>query len=208
MTLADGVVSVKRLTLAAEDTNLSLGGTVDLKGDRPLNLYAKGHVNMALLHVLDNEITSYGSTDADITVRGTVAKPVMNGRVVIAHAGFSVIDLPAALGELNGTMVFNQDRLEVEHLAGRVGGGQVSFSGYITYGNTIGFDLTTKGSDIRFRYGGVSVTADQSLRLNGTLQGSTLSGDITITRFAQIPSMDVAGAFVSQPWKCRTPHLR
>ncbi len=57
----------------------------------------------------------------------------------------------------------------------------------MTYGNTIGFDLSANGTDIRFRYGGVSVTADQSLRLNGTLRGSTLSGDITITRFAQIP---------------------
>jgi translocation and assembly module TamB len=129
----------------------------------------------------------------------------MNGRVVIAHAGFSLIDLPAGLGELNGTLVFNQDRLEIEHLAGRVGGGLVNVTGFITYGNTIGFDLTTKGTDIRFRYGGVSVTADQNLRLNGTLRGSTLSGDVTITRFAQIPSMDVAGAFVSQTVEIPNP---
>ena len=70
---------VQRLTVAAEDSNLSIGGSVDLKGDRPLDLYAKGHLNVALLHVLDNEITSYGTTDADITVQGTMAKPVMNG---------------------------------------------------------------------------------------------------------------------------------
>ena len=205
LTLADNVVSVQRLTLAADDTNFSVGGTVDLKGERPLNLYAKGHINVALWHVLDPEVTSYGSTDADITVRGTLAKPVMNGRVVIAHAGFSLIDLPAALGELNGTMVFNQDRLEVERLTGRVGGGQVNVSGYITFGNTIGFDLNANGTDIRFRYGGVSVTADQTLRLNGTLRGSTLSGDVTITRFAQIPSMDIGGAFVSQTVEVPNP---
>ncbi len=205
LTLADEVVSLNRLTVAAEDTNLSVGGTVDFKRARPLDVYAKGHLNVALLHVLDEEVTSYGSTDVDVTVRGTMAKPVMNGRVVIAHAGFSLIDLPAALGELNGTLVFNQDRLEVEHLAGRVGGGQVNFSGYMTYGNTVGFDLTTNGTDIRFRYGGVSVTADQNLRLNGTLRGATLSGEITVTRFAQIPSMDIAGAFVSQPVEVPNP---
>ena len=129
----------------------------------------------------------------------------MQGRVVIAHAGFSLIDLPAALGEMNGTLVFNQNRLEVEHLAGRVGGGQVNFSGYITYGTTIGFDLKSSGTDIRFRYGGVSVTADQNLQLNGTLKSSTLAGEITITRFAQIPSMDVTPAFVSQPVEVPNP---
>ena len=205
LALADSVVTVQRLTLAAEDTNLSIGGNVDFKGDRPLDLYAKGHLNVVLLRALDNEVTSYGTTDADITVQGTMAKPIMKGRVVIAHAGFSLIDLPAALGEVNGTMVFNQNRLEVERLAGRVGGGQVKFSGYMTFGNTIGFDLSANGTDVRFRYGGVSVTADQSLRLNGTLEGSNLSGEVTITRFAQIPSMDVAAAFASQSVEIPNP---
>ena len=196
--LDNGVVSINRLAMAAQDTHVNAGGTMDFKGERPLDLYAKAHLDMALFHALDNEITSYGTTEADVTVKGTVEKPVMNGRVVIAHAGFSVIDMPAALGELNGTLVFNQNRLEVEHLAGRVGGGPVNFSGYITYGSTIGFDLKSTGSDIRFRYGGVSVTADQNLRLAGTLQSATLTGDITITRFAQIPALDVTSSFASE----------
>ena len=55
---------------------------------------------------------------------------------------------------------------KLDAVAGRVGGGQVSFAGYITYGSTIGFDLTSHGTDIRFRYTGVSVTADQDLRLH------------------------------------------
>jgi len=196
--LADQVLTVKRFTLRSEDTNVTVGGTMDLKERRPLDLYAKGHLNMALFHALDEEITSYGSCDMDVTVTGTVDKPIMNGRVVIAHAGFSVIDLPAAMGEMNGTMVFNQDRLEVEQLAGKVGGGQVQFSGYITYGKTIGFDLNSSGTDIRFRYAGVSVTADQSLRLSGTLKSSLLSGEVTITRFAQIPATDVTAAFAPE----------
>ncbi len=198
LTLADQVVTLQRFALKSEDSTLSVGGTIDLRGDRALDLYAKGHVNLAVFHALDDEITSYGTSDADVTVKGTAAKPVMNGRVVIAHAGFSMIDLPAALGEVNGTMVFNQDRLEVEHLAGRVGGGQVTFSGNITYGNGIGFDLHSTGSDIRFRYSGISVTADQELRLNGTLKSSLLGGEVTITRFAQIPSAELTGTFSPQ----------
>ena len=195
LALDDGVVSVKRLTMSASDTHLSAGGTIDLKGERPLDLYAKGHLNLALFHAVDDEITSYGTTEADVTIKGTVAKPVITGRVVVAHAGFSMIDLPAALGEVNGTMVFNENRLEVEKLSGRVGGGLVNFSGYIVFGNTIAFDLKSDGRDIRFRYGGVSLTADQTLHLSGTLKSASLTGDITITRFAQIPAVDVAAAF-------------
>jgi translocation and assembly module TamB len=199
LALDDGVVSVKRLTMTASDTHLSVGGIIDLKGDRPLDLYAKGHLNVALFHALDDEINSYGTAEADVTIKGTAAKPLVTGRVVVAHAGFSAIDLPAALGEVNGTMVFNENRLEVEKLSGRVGGGQVNFSGYIAYGSTIAFDLKSNGNDIRFRYGGISLTADQNLHLSGTLKSASLTGDITITRFAQIPAVDVAAAFIAQP---------
>ena len=55
LSLADEVVTMKRLTLASEDTNLTLGGTLDFKGQRPLDVYAKGHLNLALFHALDDE---------------------------------------------------------------------------------------------------------------------------------------------------------
>jgi len=67
----------------------------------------------------------------------------------------------------------------------------MTFGGFVTYGRTVGFDLTASGSEVRFRYAGISVTSDQTLRLKGTLQNSSLSGDVTVTRFAQIPSTDL-----------------
>ena len=33
----------------------------------------------------------------------------------VLHAGVSMIDVPAGLGDVNGTLVFNRDRLEVEN---------------------------------------------------------------------------------------------
>ena len=101
-----------------------------------------------------------------------MAQPAISGRIDIQHAGLSMIDLPAGLGDINGSLVFNQDRLEVEKLTARTGGGLVTFGGFITYGQTIGFNLTANGNDIRFRYAGISVTADETLRLVGTLQSS------------------------------------
>jgi len=64
-------------------------------------------------------------------------------------------------------------------------------AGFVTFGRTLGFNLTSSGREIRFRYAGISVTSDQELRLTGTMQNSTLSGNITVTRFAQIPSSDL-----------------
>ncbi len=109
----------------------------------------------------------------------------------VVGGGLSMIDVPIGLGEVNGTLVFNQDRLQVEDLSGRMGGGRVRLGGFVTYGETVGFDLTADGNDIRFRYSGISATSDQSLHLTGTMKNASLTGNVTVTRFAQIPSSDL-----------------
>ena len=199
--VANQVVTVQRCTLVSGDSRFTLAGSASLKDDRRLALRANGHVDLNLVHTLDPEVSSYGASTLDLTVNGPMAQPAISGRIDIQHAGLSMIDLPAGLGDINGSFVFNQDRLEVEHLTARTGGGLVTFGGFITYGRTVGFNLTANGNEIRFRYAGISVTADETLRLVGTLQSSALSGDVTVTRFAQIPSTDLTFALVqaSQP---------
>src|SRR5271165_1966910 len=189
--LADEVVSVQRCALVSEDSRLAFSGSVNLRGNRRLDLRADGSVNLKLVHTLDPDVTSYGTATIGVTVTGGTAKPLMKGRIEIIHAGLSMIDLPSGLGDINGSFVFNLDKLEVEHLTARTGGGLVNFGGFVTYGRTIGFDLTATGNEIRFRYAGISVTSDQSLHLTGTLQNASLKGDVTVIRFAQIPSTEL-----------------
>jgi translocation and assembly module TamB len=191
LSFASQVVTVQRCTLVSEDTRFSLSGSASLKDDRRLDLHASGHLNLKLAQSLSPDLTSYGASNVDLTIGGTASNPVMSGRVDIVHAGLSMIDLPAGLGDVNGRLVFSKDRLQVERLTGRMGGGQVTLAGFVTFGRTLGFNLTSSGREIRFRYAGISVTSDQELRLTGTLQNSTLSGNITVTRFAQIPSSDL-----------------
>jgi translocation and assembly module TamB len=194
LSMSNQVITVQHLVLTSEDSRFTASGTADLKGDRPMNLQAKGHINLKLAQTIDPDLTTYGTTEVDLKIDGTMAQPVMTGHMEIAHGGASMIDLPAGLGDVNGSFTFSQNRVEVERLSGRAGGGLVNFTGYITFGRTIGFDLNAKGNEIRFRYAGVSVTSDQELRLLGTLESATLNGDITVTRFAQIPSADLTQA--------------
>ncbi len=204
--LANQVVSVQRCSLTSEDSRLTLTGTASLKDDRRLNLLAKGQINLKIVHTLDPDVSSYGTTNLDVGVDGTMANPLVSGRVEIVHGGLSMIDVPAGLGDINGTLVFNQDRLEVDHLTAHTGGGLANFSGFITYGKVSEVDLTLHGKEIRFRYAGISVTSDQSLHLKGTLQNSTLSGDITVTRFAQIPSSDLKYVVAQAGQPARIPN--
>ena len=191
VSLANEVATVQRCTVVSQDTRFTLTGSANLSGDRALNLSADGSLGLKLLETFNHDLTAYGVSNINVKIRGTAADPQMAGRVAVVHAGLSMIDLPAGLGDVNGTMVFDQDRLEVESLTGRMGGGRVKFGGFVTYGRTLGFDLTADGSDIRFRYSGISVTSNQSLHLTGTLLNASVTGNITVTRFAQIPSSDL-----------------
>jgi len=191
LSIANETINVERFVIASEDTHFAIAGTAGLQGDRRLNLSASGLLSLKLAQSFDPDVTSYGISNVDLKIGGTAAHPVLSGRVQVEHAGVSVIDMPVGLGDLNGTLVFNQDRLEVEDLTGRMGGGRVKLGGFVTYSGTLGFNLTAEGNDIRLRYSGISITSDQSLRLNGTLQNAQLTGNVTVTRFAQIPSSDL-----------------
>jgi translocation and assembly module TamB len=191
LSLANETVTVQRCAMISQENRLTLTGTASFEGDRPLNLSADGSLNLKLAESANPDLTSYGSANVNVKVGGTVSAPLMSGRMELLHAGLSMIDLPAGLGDVNGTLVFNQNRLEVENVTGRMGGGHVKFGGFVTFGPAVGFNLTADGNDIRFRYSGVSVTSDQALQLNGTLQNASVTGTITVTRFAQIPSGDM-----------------
>lgn len=205
---ANETISVQRCTLTSEDTHFTVSGTAALGGDRRLDLRANGLLNLKLAQTVDPDVTSYGIGNVDVHVRGTAEEPSISGEVEIAHAGVSLIDAPLSLGDLNGTLTFNQDRLDLTNLSGRVGGGYVKLGGFVTYGRTIGFDVTAQGRDIRFRYSGFSVTSDQLLHLTGTLQNALVAGNITITRFAQLPSSDFQAMFAQVSTPARIPNPR
>ena len=205
LTLGNGLVTVKQLSLVSEDSRLTLTGSFGVKDDRRLDLHSNGHVDLKVAHIIDPDISSYGMVDLDVRIDGSMGDPLVQGRVDIVHGGLSMIDVPSGLGDINGSLVFNKDRLQVEHLTAHTGGGLVSFDGFITYGRAVSFNLAASGTDIRFRYAGISVTSDQKLRLQGTMQNAVLSGDITVTRFAQIPSTDLRFT-VAQTGPSRTPN--
>jgi len=124
LSLANGLVSVQRCALVSGDSRFALAGNLSLKNDRRMDLRADGHLDLKLVHTLDPDVTSYGTVNIGITVKGDTTKPRLSGRIEIVHGGLSWIDLPTGLGDINGSLVFNQDRLEVEQLTARTGGGR------------------------------------------------------------------------------------
>lgn len=192
-TYAGQKVQLEQLHIVGEGTDLSAKGTIELAGERNLHLRGEGKVNLKLLQYFDPDVLSYGLANALMDIGGTLDKPDINGKVEIINAGVSLIDLPNGLSNINGTFVFSQNRLQVEKLVAKTGGGELNLGGYITLEKQLYFALTATGHDIRLRYPpGVSAVASADLKLAGTIKNSTLSGDVTVNRFGLNPRFDFA----------------
>jgi translocation and assembly module TamB len=195
LSFADEVLRVERCVIVSDQTRFTLTGTAGLTAEHPLELQANGMLDLRLAQSFNPDLTAYGTSNISLRVRGTASHPVLDGQVQVAQVGVSLIDMPVGLSELNGTLLFTQDRLQIQTLTGRMGGGHVSLSGFVTFANGLGFNLSLDGNDVRLRYAGISATSDQALRLTGSMQNANVAGNITITRFAQIPSADLQGLF-------------
>jgi translocation and assembly module TamB len=197
MSLRNGVVTLDQLHITGQDTDLQASGTVQAFGAtganaNRLDLKANGSVSMAIAHTFDPDILSSGKVEFTIAAGGQVSKPSLTGKVQFDNVNAAVDGIPNGLSALNGTLVFNEDRLEVANLTATTGGGQLKIGGFLTYRNGIYADLTATGDVVRVRLYGLSATGNTSLSLQGSPQNLLLSGNVLITRFGVGPDVDFA----------------
>jgi translocation and assembly module TamB len=198
-TAFEQTLNIQRFRLIGEGTDLEVGGSLQLAGERALNLNAEGHADLRLIHSFNSDFNSSGTVAGSLTVSGTLPHPIIQGRLQVTDGLIQYSDLPSALSNLNGSLVFNENRLQIETLTAQVGGGQVSFGGYATlYSGQVNFDVSLKAQDVRLRYPqGISSMTTADLRWAGTQANSTLSGNATITKLAITPGFDFS-AYLQQ----------
>ena len=201
VSLKGGVATLERMHIVGQDTDMQASGTVqafgatDAVGGR-LDLKASGSVSLAIAHTFDPDILSSGKVEFMIAAAGRVDQPSLTGRVKFDAVNAAMDGIPNGVSSLNGTLVFNEDRLEVENLTAMTGGGQLKIGGFLTYRNGIYADLTAAGDVVRVRLEGLSATGNTSLHLQGSPKNLLLSGTVLVTRFGVGPDVDFA-AFAS-----------
>ncbi|MCU1249094.1 MAG: hypothetical protein JWQ49_2123 [Edaphobacter sp.] len=197
ISLRDGIATLEQVHITGQDTDLRVGGMAQLfgaadpKGGK-MDVKATGSISMALLHTFDNDIISGGKMEFTVGAGGLVKNPDLTGRVQFDNVNVAVDGVPNGLTNLNGTLVFNGDRLQVENLTATTGGGRLKLGGSIRYRNGVYADLTATGDVVRVRLYGLSTTANANLKLQGGLESALLSGSILITRFGIGPDVDFA----------------
>jgi len=193
LTLDHSILHLDPLHVTGEQTDLYAQGSLALQDKQQLDFAASGAINLKVAETIDPDLTASGNTAFQVEAHGPLMSPGFKGRIEIQNAALSLEDLPNGLSQLQGTLEFNQNRLEVKSLTAMSGGGLLSVGGYLAYQRGLYADLKVSGNEIRIRYPqGVSSLANASLRLQGPQNNLLLSGDVLITRFTLSPDLDMA----------------
>ncbi len=200
-TLSAGTVRLEELRVTGPDTDLHASGTAQIfSGDgKPLpaqggnlNVQAAGTIDVGIAHRINPEIVSSGKIDFNVSATGTTGKPNLGGKVTFSNTNLAYAEVPNGLSNITGTATFTENRLQVDNITAISGGGRIKLAGFVQYQNGLFADMTATATAVRVRYYGVSATANASIRLQGSGDGASLSGNILITRFGLAETFDFA----------------
>ncbi len=193
-TLRDGTLQVDPIHIVGPDTDLHTQGTIALFADeRVIHGSAQGSINMALAQTLDTDIISSGHVDFNVAAEGSTASPQFTGQVRFTNVNVALEDYINGLSRMNGSLVFDQNRLEFKDVTAYSGGGLIRVGGFVSYQHGLYADLTATAKEVRIRYPqGVTSTADATLRFQGSQTSMVLGGRVTITGFSVSPDLDLA----------------
>ena len=197
--IADQAALIESFHLAGSGTDFTAHGRVHLAGAQELDMQANGSVNMTLLESLNPKILARGTLDVNVGATGSLAQPILQGRIDVKDTAISHNDFPSGLSGLNGALLFDRSRIQIEKLSGTTGGGTIALTGTANYqGGAFLLDLGATAQGVRLRYPpGVSSTANADLRLTGTSNSALLTGDVTITKLSVTPGFDF-GAYLEK----------
>ena len=191
-TYADQTVHIEPAHLVGEGTDIVGHGSIHFVGARELDLAVDGRIDLKLLGSMVPDLTASGLTTIHMTLGGTLSEPLPQGSIQIKNGTATYAGLPSGLSEMNGSLAFTRDRVHIDQLSARTGGGTLDLKGDATnYNGQLNFNLTAVGKEVRLRYPpGVSSTATAELRWVGNRSASMISGDILVTKLAVTPGFD------------------
>jgi Uncharacterized protein conserved in bacteria len=209
VSLRNGLATLEQLHVIGPDTDARFSGTAQLFSGRDprgsqLEVKGSGSVSMTLLHTLDPDVISNGKVEFTVAANGQIRDPKLSGKVQLDHVNLALDGVPNGLSDMNGTLIFTEDRLQVQNVSGKTGGGDLKIGGSLRFRNGFYADLTATGDAVRVRMYGLSATATASMKLQGTASGALLSGNILITRFGVGQDVDFA-AFAGMGSSISTP---
>jgi hypothetical protein len=183
-TLNNRNLSFAGVVIKSGATSFRLHGGLEI--GRSYDIVLDGSSSLAPLKTFSNKI-GYLNGDAKFvfSVTGRWDKPDINGGMEVTNASFGLRDYPSYVSSINGYLYVDEDRIVLQRLSGKIGGGNVNISGLVYlkgfivkrfYLETALTNITTSPSKE------FSLNFEGNIVYKGTLEAQTITGDIRINR--------------------------
>ncbi len=199
---ANGLATLEEADFQGAGTNFKLAGTIPVKSAQPLNVSANGTIDLALLQGFAPDVRSSGRLDVNLSARGALEHPAMQGQIHLVDARLATQSAPVGLDGVNGLIQVSGNRIDIAQFSGSVGGGTVAAHGFMTYGQPSSFNLGMDLKSVRLRYPeGIRSILSGNVALNGSPADSHLTGRVLVDRLSFTQQFDLAnflGQFSSE----------
>ena len=195
LTFSGGRLDLADFHLGGEGTDLTVGGGVDVLGEGPLAVSARGQADLRALSLLTRRLRGTGTARLVVDVSGTRAAPRVLGTLDFGGAGLRVRGFPHGVEGLQGRVRFTERAAELEGVNGTLAGGRLTVEGQAAYagGHLTSYDIRPVAHGLALRYPeGLRSLVDAELRLFGDAGKQWITGTVDLRQALYTKRYDVA----------------
>ena len=184
LNLNDRQLSMNRISMRSGSTSLRINGGMVI--GRQYDIVLEGNSALSPFKSLSSKIgVLKGDASLVVSITGDWESPLINGGLNLSNGSVGLKDYHYIISSLNGYLYMDGNRIVLQKLSGKIGGGDIEISGIL---------LLKKFSFKRFyvesRLNNITASVSNDFNVNfggnilykGTLDSQMVSGDIKINR--------------------------
>ncbi|HET9703680.1 MAG TPA: translocation/assembly module TamB domain-containing protein [Vicinamibacterales bacterium] len=181
--------------LVAENPVVMSGSVGIAEADPPLDLSAKGLVDLRVLSALVSTVAFDGNANVNTLVTGTVSKPLLDGRIDLDDAELAIADPRLVLSDLTGAIVLDGQLAVVDGVRGTANGGALALDGTLQFDGVtlIGGGLNIQAQSVAMELPrGLRSELDALVTYRPDAKAPSLTGDIRVVQSAYTETITLA----------------
>ncbi len=184
----------------ATPATFTVAGFAELTGAKRLKLDLQGTLEAALLQLFVTDLRADGHIAVAGALTGTMDAPRFSGTAEFREASARIPGFPQVIDNITGTLIFREDRIDIDSVHARLGGGQIVLGGSVALDGMTPKSgrITLQGTEVAIRYfEGLTIEANFTLLLSGDLDRAVLTGDVTVNHAVYYRDVDVGSALLN-----------
>ncbi len=182
--LEDKKLLFSSFALRSGYASFSLHGSMEI--EKEYDLVLEGQSSLSPLKGFSRRISVLrGDADFTLTISGKWDNPQISGSFNVTNGAFGLKDIHQRISSINGYFYFEEDKIIIQRLSGKLGGGDIDVSGlaYLKGFKIRRFYLDAKLNDITTSVlKDFAVNFDGNIIYKGTLESQSFTGEVRLNR--------------------------